>query len=124
MRYEQQAERLKRELLEVQGGTAEREARQRVAHAEEKAELDRLRYLLQRLQVGGWVCGVWCGCGVCDRKLAIRLRVTFTPSPFLFIVSFVSTSNLHTYSHIVPLTPLPPPFPPLPPHLCPPDSDA
>ena len=51
VRYEQQTERLKRELLELQGGSAEREARQRVAHAEEKAELDRLRYLSQRLQV-------------------------------------------------------------------------
>ena len=59
VRYEQQCERLKRELLEVQGGVAEREARQRVVQAEEKGELDRLRYLSQRLQVwvGGWVGG-------------------------------------------------------------------
>ena len=50
LRYEQQNERMKRELLELQGGNAEREARQRAAHADEKSELDRLRYLSQRLQ--------------------------------------------------------------------------
>ena len=47
VRHEQQTERLKRELLELQGGHAEREARQKMAHAEEQAELDRYRYLSQ-----------------------------------------------------------------------------
>jgi hypothetical protein len=51
LRYEQQNERLQREIKELQGTQAEREARQRAAGAEDKAELDRLRFLSQRLQV-------------------------------------------------------------------------
>lgn len=40
-RYEQQSERLKQELLEVQGGQAEKDARQRIAYAEEKVRKER-----------------------------------------------------------------------------------
>jgi hypothetical protein len=50
LRYEQQLEIAKRDLYEAQAEIAEKEARGRFSRAEEKAELDKLRYQHQRLQ--------------------------------------------------------------------------
>jgi DNA repair exonuclease SbcCD ATPase subunit len=49
-RYDASSERQRRELIEMQATQAEREARQRSMHADEKAELERLKYHAQRLQ--------------------------------------------------------------------------
>jgi hypothetical protein len=49
-RYEQQMDRMRREISELQSLQAEREARQRALYADERAELERLRYQNQRLQ--------------------------------------------------------------------------
>jgi len=50
LRYEQQMDRMRREIAELQSLQAEREARQRALYADERAELERLRYQNQRLQ--------------------------------------------------------------------------
>ena len=49
-KYEYQMEQLKRDIAELQASQADREARNRATHADERAELDRVRYQVQRLQ--------------------------------------------------------------------------
>ena len=49
-KYEAQMEGMRHELLEAHASQAEREARQRAVHADERAELERLRLQFQRMQ--------------------------------------------------------------------------